>query len=70
LANPAILELVGKGGSKLNLGGVIISEDAQLQDAEKQLEYSPVLVVPPLSEPSAEQKAITVVKNAGLTVDG
>jgi hypothetical protein len=79
----AILELIGKGGSKLRLSGVIVSEDPQLMDAEKQLEFSEALIIPPLVNPpakrtsnasatglSAEETAISLVKNARLVVDG
>lgn len=81
--SPAVLNLLGTGGSKLKPSGVIHSEDAQLIDGDKVLDYTVDLVVPPLivapgkagaakSSPSSspEEKAIEIVKKAILVVDG
>jgi hypothetical protein len=81
--SPAVLNLLGTGGSKLKSSGVIHSEDAQLIDGNKVLDYTADLIVPPLSgaagkadvaRPSApssqELKAIEIVKKAVLVVDG
>ena len=78
----SVLKLVGSGGSKLKASGVIHSEDAQLIDADKVLDHTLNLIVPPISADSSQKdatsqsrstdadKAIAVVKKALLTVDG
>jgi len=82
--SPAVLKVLGDGGSKLKLSAVIHSEDAQLIDGDKVLNYTADLIVPPFvsapaerdtSRPSAspistEATAIQIVKKAVLTVDG
>lgn len=78
----SVLQLVGEGGSNLKLSEIIHSQDAQLIDGDKALDCTLVLAVPPLTSaasqstsairprPGAEQRAVYVVKNAVLTVDG
>jgi hypothetical protein len=81
--SPTILNLLGTGGSKLKSSGIIRSEDAQLLDGDKVLDYVADLIVPPVVgipgkadvvSPSApasrEAKAIEIVKKAILVVDG
>lgn len=76
------LTLVGTGGSKLKTSAVIHSEDAQLIDGDKVLDYTVDLIIPPLvglpassemaarSDDIASDKAINIVKKAILVVDG
>ena len=76
--NEAVLGQVGKGGANLKLSPVIHSEDAQLADGEKILDYTVELVIPPVGKSgakseagsSARDKAIESVKKAVLIVDG
>jgi len=77
---PTILDLVGDGGSKFKPSDVIHSEDPQLIDGEKILEYTATLIIPPLGSVSTESnvraemmpadKAIAIAKKAVLVVDG
>jgi hypothetical protein len=79
----AILTLVGSGGNRLKSSKVIRSEDAQLLDADKVLEFSEDLMVPSLRGPAVESpkasqsesrsgatRSIEIVKKAVLVVDG
>lgn len=79
--SPAVLSLVGSGGSKLKASAVVHSEDAQLVDGDNVLDYVADLIVPPLgsahskidkppASTSAETTAIETVKKAVLVVDG
>jgi hypothetical protein len=81
--SPTVLNLLGTGGSKLKPSGIIHSEDGQLIDGDKVLDYTADLIVPPLSgapgkadvvkssvSSSREEKAIEIVKKAVLVVDG
>jgi hypothetical protein len=77
---PTVLNLVGTGGSKLKPSAVIHSEDPQLIDGEKILEYTAALIIPPLGSVSTKinvraevmpaDHAIEIVKKAILVVDG
>jgi len=80
---PAVLQLVGTGGSKLKDSAVIHSEDPQLTDGDKVLDYTVDLLVPPVAvSPAAKSdapilpdtvlgdKAITIVKHAVLVIEG
>jgi hypothetical protein len=78
----SVLTLVGQGGSNLKPSEVVHSEDAQLIDGDKVLDYTVDLIVPPLAIASSKStaaaqaqsapgdKAIMLVKNAVLVVDG
>jgi hypothetical protein len=81
---PAILDLVGDGGTKLK-GSIFSLKDPDVIDSDKELNYPLDLAFPPLSdetrgilkkeeEQSAEKKremlAINLVKKAYLTVPG
>jgi hypothetical protein len=78
----SVLKVVGKGGSNLKPSTIIHSEDAQLLDGDKILDYTVELIVPPLASAAANgkvasqpestlnDKAIEMVKKAVLVVDG
>lgn len=81
--SPTVLKVLGTGGSKLKASGAIRSEDSQLVDADKVLDYTADLIIPPPNDvpgkadvikPSAsasgDAKAIEIVKKAVLVVDG
>lgn len=64
--NPALLRLVGRGGS--NLAGELFKlEDPEVTDSDKILDATRTLDFPPLSR---EAEAVRPVKKAVLTVDG
>jgi hypothetical protein len=78
----SVLKLAGESGSNLKSSVLIHSEDAQLTDGDKVLDYVAELIVPPLAAASSQgtsatqpqstesDKAIALVKKAVLTVDG
>jgi hypothetical protein len=78
----SVLKLVGTGGGNLKPSEVIRSEDPQLIDGDKDLQYTIDLTTPPLantpsnsatasqSQSMPSDKAIALVKNAILVVDG
>jgi len=51
--SPTVLNVLGTGGSKLKPSAVIRSEDAQLIDGDKVLDYTADLIIPPLRNRSS-----------------
>jgi hypothetical protein len=66
-----ILSLVGANGTKLNASEVIRSQDPQMIDSNKSLDYTLSLSIPPVIGAAPQKNdPIQIVKNTTLTVDG
>jgi hypothetical protein len=69
--SPEILNLLGDKGTNLRPSKVLISEDPQMIDSYKELDYTLSVIIPPLiGVTPSDDDPIEIVKNATLIVDG
>jgi hypothetical protein len=66
---PEILAIAGRGGGNFH-GPLFKLEEPDVIDSDKMLDYVATLDVPNTPDPSKEQAAVELVKNATLVVDG